>query len=126
MARPAAALGKAVANQNRVYGAPGRNSNFAAKPSHQELANLARTPVRLLALQPYDQAFELRGELVGIADWPPRAIAQGSQSVLFVTIEDLVAGLTGYAEVAAYVRHGLPIQQAGDKPKALFLHRTRS
>src|SRR4029453_10131471 len=45
--------------------------------------------------------------------------------VLFVAIEYLVASLTGYPEIPADVRHGLPVQQAGDKAKALFHHRTR-
>src|SRR5258705_11399934 len=52
-------------------------------------------------------------------------IAQGHQPVLLVTVENLVAGLTRYAEIPADVRHRLAIQQAGYKAKALFHHRTR-
>src|SRR6266511_1089953 len=45
--------------------------------------------------------------------------------MLLVAIENLVAGLTGHAEIPADVRHGLPVQQAGHKAKAFFHHRTR-
>src|SRR5260221_710648 len=38
---------------------------------------------------------------------------------------NIVAGLPRYAEIPANVRHGLAIQQAGHKAKALFHHRTR-
>ena len=39
--------------------------------------------------------------------------------------ENLVAGLPGDTEIPANVRHGLAVQQAGHKAKALFHHRTR-
>ena len=41
-----------------------------------------------------------------------------------VAVENLVTGLARYPELWAHVRHRLPIQQAGDKAKALFHHRT--
>ncbi len=77
VARPAAALDQAVAVENRMDGAFGRNPDVAVEPPDQELADLARTPVRLLGLEPDDQALDLLRQLVGIAHRPPRAIAQG-------------------------------------------------
>jgi hypothetical protein len=81
--------------------------------------------VRLLGLEANNQALDLLRELVGIAHRPPRAIAQGSQPVLLVAVINLVAGLAGYAELPADIRHSLPVQQAGDKAKAFFHDRTR-
>src|SRR5258708_17189745 len=56
---------------------------------------------------------------------PPRSIAEGRQPVLLVAIENLVAGLARYPEFPAHIRRGLPVQQTGDKAKALLHNRTR-
>ncbi len=125
VARPAAALDQAVAIENRMDGAFGRNPDIAIEPPDQQFADLARAPVRLLGLEPDNQALDLLRQLVGIAHRPPRAIAQGLKPVLLVAIENLVAGLAGYPELPADIRHGFPVQQAGDKAKAFFHHRTR-
>jgi hypothetical protein len=53
VARPAA--------KNRMDGALGRYSDIAAEPPDQELANFTRAPVRLLGLQPDNQAFNCSG-----------------------------------------------------------------
>ena len=82
-------------------GALGRNADVAVQPPDQQLADLARAPVRLLALEPDNQALDLRRQLVGIAHRPPRAVAQRLKPVLLVAIEDLVAGLAGDAELPA-------------------------
>src|SRR5581483_9559797 len=60
MARAGATLDEAMTSPNRVRGALGRNFDLTSKPPDQQLANFARTPMRLLALQPHDQAPELR------------------------------------------------------------------
>src|SRR5712671_6550201 len=125
MARPAAALDQAVAIENRMDGALGRNPDVAVEPPDQEFADLARAPMGLVSLEPDNQALNLLWQLIGIAHWPARPVAQGLKPVRLVAIENLVAGLPRYAEIPAYVRHGLPLQQAGDKAKALFHHRTR-
>src|SRR3979409_2694222 len=125
VARPAATLDQAVAIENRMDGALGRYSDIAAEPPDQELANLTRAPVRLLGLQPDNQALNLLRQLVGVAHQTAYPIAQGRKPVLLVAIEYLVASLTGYAKIPADVRHGFPVQQAGDEAKALFHHRTR-
>jgi len=107
-------------------GAFGRNPDIAIEPPHQELADLARAPVRLLGLEADDQALQLFRKLIGVAHRSARPIAQRRQPMLPVTVENLVAGLAGYAEFPANIRHGLPVQQTGDKAKAFFHHRTRS
>lgn len=52
VARPAAALDQAVAIEHRMNGALGGNPDVAVEPTHQQFADLAGAPVRLLALQP--------------------------------------------------------------------------
>jgi hypothetical protein len=125
VARPAAAPDQAVAIEHRMDGALGRNSDIAVEPPDQQLADLARAPVRLLALEPDNQPLDLLRQLVRITHWPARPIAQGCQPVLLVTIEYLVAGLTGYSEILAHIGHRLAVQQAAHKTKALLHHRTR-
>src|SRR5439155_19952336 len=63
--------------------------------------------------------------LIGVPHRTARSITQGREAVLLVAIEYFVSGLTRYAEIPANVRHGLAIQQADHKAKALFHHRTR-
>ena len=74
MARGAATLDQAVTVENRMDGALGRNPDVAVKPSDQELADLARAPVRLLALQADNQALDRLWQLVGVTHWPARPI----------------------------------------------------
>jgi hypothetical protein len=104
---------------------PGLIKKTAIEPAHQRLADLAGAPVRLLVLQPDNQGLELLRELVGVAYWPPGAVAQRFQPVLLVAVENLVAGLAGYAELPADLGHGFPVQKPGDKAQALLHHRTR-
>src|SRR5690242_14584667 len=125
VARPAAALDQAMAIEHRMDGAFGGNPDIAIEPPDQQFADLARAPVRLLGLQAHNQGLELLRELVGIAHRPPRAVAQRLKPVVLVAVENLVAGLAGYTELPADLRHGLPIQKPGDKAQALFHYRTR-
>src|SRR5438034_5223095 len=108
-----------------MNGAFGRHPDVAVEPPHQEFADLARSPVRLLGLELGDQRLKLLRELIGIAHGPPRAITERLQAVLLVAIENLVTGLAGYPELPAHIGHGFPIQKPGDKTKALFHYRTR-
>src|SRR5512133_1921489 len=87
-------------------------------------SRILRAP-QFIGLQPDNQAFDRLRQLVGVAHRPSRAIAQGRQPVLLVAIENLVAGLAGYAEFPADVRHSLPVQEAGDKAEAFIHNRTR-
>jgi hypothetical protein len=125
VARPAAALDLAVAVEHRMDGAFGGNFDVAVEPAHQQFADLAGAPVRLLTLQPDDQGLELLRQLVGIAHRPPGAVAQRFKAVLLVAIENLVPGLAGDTELPADLGHSLPIQKPGDKAQAFFHHRTR-
>src|SRR5262245_1657446 len=125
VARPAAALDQVMAIEHRMDGAVGGNPDIASEPPDQQLADLARAPVRLLGLEADNQALDLLQELMGIADRPPGLIAQGGHPLLPVAIENLVAGLAGYAELPADIRHGLAVQQTGHKAQALFHNRTR-
>ncbi len=107
-----------------VNGASGGNAHVGGKPSDQELADLASAPMRLVALEGQDEAFDLLRELVGIAHRPPRTVVEGLEAMLPVAVEDLVAGLTRDAERTADLRHWLAIQKLCDKPQALVHDRT--
>ena len=95
----------------------GRNAHIAVQAADQELADLARAPVRLVALEADDQALDLRRQLVGVAHRPARAVAQGLEAVLLVAVEDLVAGLARDAELAADLRSS-PRPRAGGRQTA--------
>src|SRR5690242_16016819 len=109
MAGPAAALHQAMAIENGVDRAFGRNFDVAIEPAHQELTDLARTPVGLVTLQPDNQALELLRKLVGVAHRPAGPIAQSRQPLLPIAIVNLVTSLAGYAEFSAHIRHRLPV-----------------
>src|SRR5262249_16907910 len=94
------------------------------QPPDEEFADFACAPMRLLALERQDQAFDLRGQLVSVADRPPATIGEGLEPVLFVAIEDLVTGFSRDAELATDVGHRFAVQQSRHEPKALFHHRT--
>src|SRR6266536_1004124 len=55
MARPAAPLDQAMAVQHGMDGTFGRNPDVARQPADQQLADLARAPVRLVAFEPDDE-----------------------------------------------------------------------
>jgi len=109
VALSAHAFDQAVTVENGVDGAPGWHADVAVEPPHQQLAQLARAPMRLVLLQADDQALHLRRQLVGVAHRPPRAVGQGFQPMLLVTVEDLVAGLARDAEVFAHLTHGVAV-----------------
>ena len=59
-----------------------------------------------------------------MTDWPARAVGERRSTFLFVTIEDLIAGLPRNAEFPAQIAHTLFLDQAGDEPQALLHSRT--
>src|SRR5437660_3984443 len=124
MARPAATLDQAVPIEDRVHRALGRYADVACEPADQQLADLSRSPVPLLLLEPDDQALDLLRQLIGVAERSSRAVAQRLQPVFLISIEDLVSGLSRYPELAAKVGHRLAGQQAGNKTTALLHYRT--
>src|SRR5256885_1753987 len=103
--RPAHALDQAMAIENGVDRAFGWNPNIASEPPDQEFADFARAPMRLVALERDDEALDLLRQLVCVAHGPARTVGQCRHSVLLVAIENLVAGLAGYAEIAAHLGH---------------------
>lgn len=124
MARPADRLDQAVAMEDGVDRAFGGNPDVAVEAADQEFADLARAPMRLLALEVDNQLLDLRRQLVGIAHRPPRAVAQRLEAMLLVAVKDFVAGLARDSELPADIAHRLPVQQPADKPKTLVHHRT--
>src|SRR5713226_712876 len=74
VARPAYAFDQAVAIKNGMDGALGGNPNIAGKPPDQELADLARAPMRLVALERDDEALDLLRQLVGVAHRSARTV----------------------------------------------------
>jgi hypothetical protein len=60
-----------VTIENRMDGAFGWNPDVSIEPPDEELADLARPPVRLLGLEPDNQALNLLRQLVGVANRPP-------------------------------------------------------
>src|SRR5574338_1007076 len=117
MRAPGDALDQAVPVQNGMDGALCRNARVLVQAAHQELANLARAPMGFLALEVNDQAFDLRRQLVGVAHWPTRAIAQRLQPAVLIAIEDLVAGLARDSEFLANLCHRIAVEQFGDKTR---------
>src|SRR6266567_235800 len=105
-------------------GALGRDTYIAVQPANQELADLASAPMRLLPLQGDDETLDLGRQRVGIAHRTARAVRQRFNPAILVALEDLVARLSRYAELAANLRHRLAIEQPDDKPHALVHHRT--
>src|SRR6202022_4913684 len=117
-------LDQAVPVEHGVDRALGRNPDVAVQSADQELADLAGTPMGLVALGRDDQALDLPRQLVGVANRPARAIGQGLETVFLVALENLVAGLGRNAERATDLAHRFAVQQPSDEPQALVHHRT--
>src|ERR1700690_4096255 len=111
--------------QHGMDGALRGDPDIAGQATHQELPDLAGTPMGLVLLEPDDRALHLVGQLVGIAHRPARAIGQCLQPMLPVAIEDLVAGLARDPELPTQMAHLLAFQQANHETQALVHHRTR-
>src|SRR5437763_12875 len=63
MARPAAALDQGVAIEHGMDSALRGDPHVTGEPAHQQFADLACTPMRLLPLEPDDQALDRRRQL---------------------------------------------------------------
>src|ERR1700731_1722485 len=122
--RPPRDLDQAVPVKHGVDRALGRNADVTVQSADQELADLAGTPMGLVALGRDDQALDLRRQLVGVANRPARAGGQGLETVFLVALEDLVAGLARNAERATDLAHRFAVQQPSDEPQALVHYRT--
>jgi hypothetical protein len=65
MVRAADRLDEAVPVEHGMDRALGRNAHIAIQPPDQKLADLAGTPMRLVALEADDRALDLSRQLVG-------------------------------------------------------------
>jgi hypothetical protein len=117
-------LDQTVAVQHGVDGALGRHANVLIEPTHQELADLARTPMRLLPLAGEDQRLDLWGKLVGVSNRAAASVVQGLEAAFLVPPENLVARLAGDAELATDIGHRFAVQKPGNEPQALVHDRT--
>src|SRR3546814_15535277 len=57
-----------------------------------------------------NQPLDLLGELVGIAHRAPRPIRKRDRPYLLISVEDFVAGLSGYPERPAHLCHALAVR----------------
>jgi len=78
----------------------------------------------LFLLQAHDQGLDLGRQLIGVAHRPTRTVGEGIEALLFVSVEDFVAGFPGDAELLAQIGHRLALDQAGHEDKTLFHSRT--
>src|SRR5271166_731181 len=124
VARRRERLDQPMTAQDRVHRALGGNAKVAIEPAHQKLADFAGAPMRLVSLERDDQSLDLRRELIGVADRPPRTVAQRLKALLLVPVEYLVAGLARNPELATDLAHRLAIQKPGDEPQTLIHDRT--
>src|SRR3546814_4091315 len=85
---------------------------------------ISRAPVWFALLGLDNQPLDLFGELVGIAHRAPRPIRKRDRPYLLISVEDFVAGLSGYPERPAHLRHALAVQKPSHKPQTFFFHRT--
>jgi hypothetical protein len=87
-----------MAVQDGVDCAFGRRAEVLIQPVDEKLADIGRRSKRLLALQRHDQPLNLGRQLVSAAHRPPAAIGRRLDTLLFVSGENLVAGLSGYPQ----------------------------
>ena len=114
----AATTDQAMAIEHRVHGADRRGLDVAVQAA-QLLADLRRTPARVLPLELHDQLLDLEGQLVGLPVGPAAAIGQPVEPAILVALEDLVAGLARDIELAAQHRHLLAVEQPGHESQPL-------
>src|SRR5260370_40356730 len=111
----AAALDKAVAIQQRMDGALGRNLD-PGESADQALANLSRTPGGVLTLHVQGVVLHLERQLVRVVMRAAASVGQPLHATFLVAFKDLVAGLTRDPKLSAKFRHRL----AGDPRTAVF------
>jgi len=118
------ALDQPVAVEHGMDSALCRDADIAGQLADQHFADLARTPVRLLAPGGDDQLLNRRRQLIGIAHRPPRPVRQRLSTLRLVAAVNLEAGLSGYPERPAHITHPLTFQQAGHKSQSFVHNRT--
>jgi len=86
--------------EHGMHGADRRGVHIGIE-AVEPLSDFGCAPARLLMLETHDLRFNLERQLVGMAVWPARAVVQAVQADVIVASKDLVAGLTGDAELPA-------------------------
>jgi hypothetical protein len=89
-----------------VDGVLGRNFD-SRESADQALSDLAGTPAGMLALHVKNEILHLKRELLCVAVRTPASVCKPLNAAFLVTIDDLVAGLAGDAELPAQFRHRL-------------------
>src|ERR1700730_4650146 len=84
-----------------------RGEGNTREPASQALANFTSTPAGVLALHIQNVVLYLKRKLVGVAIGAPASVVEPLNAAFLVTIEDLIACLTGNAKLPAKFRHPL-------------------
>src|SRR5690606_33328003 len=113
---------QAMPIKHGMDGAPGGYPDIAGQAAHEQLADLAGAPVRLVLLGPHDHPLDRVRQLVGIANRSSRSVGQCLETMLPVTSEDLVSGLSRDAELPADPAHRLAVQLPSDQAHTLLHH----
>src|SRR3546814_18465133 len=98
-------------------GAFWRDPYGAVEPEDEEVADRARARVWFALLGLNNQPLDLCGELVGIAHRAPRQIRKRDRPYLLISVEDFVAGLSGYPERPPHLRHAIAVQKPSHTPQ---------
>jgi len=106
--------------EHGVHSANGREVDVAVTAADL-LADLWRSPARVLLAQPHDQLLDLEGQAIGVPIRTTRPIGQSFQTTILVAGEDLVAALAGDIELPAQHRHLFPLEQSSHKAQP-FVH----
>ena len=101
----------------------GRDRNLR-ESADQSLADFSSTPAGVLALQVQNVILYLKRKLIGVAIGTAASVGESLNTAFLITIEDLVAGLTGNPKLSAKVRHRLAGQLASHKLHPLVHDRT--
>jgi hypothetical protein len=121
--RPRGPGDQPVTIEYSVNRAAGRNLHRVRQAAQQALADLPRTPVRLLAPGCHDGGYHRLGQLVGVAERPARPIGQTLPATFLIAVQDLVTGLARDPELAAQGSHAFPIFQPNHEAYAFVHHR---
>ena len=116
---PVAAADQVVTIEHGVHHADRRGLDVVVQPA-QFLANLGRTPARVLTPESHDERFHLHRQLIGMPVGASAAVGQPDDATVLVALVDLVAGLARDIEFPAEHRHFLAAQQPGHEPEPLI------
>src|ERR1700736_4762777 len=101
-----AALDQAVAIQNRMDGAFGRDFDVG-ESADQALSDLTGAPAGVLTLHVQDKVLHLNGKLVGIPIGTAAPVRQPLNAAFLIAVEDFVPCFTGDSELPAKFAHPL-------------------